>query len=143
MSLTPRTLEIFDFIKNWIDKKGYSPTYAEICEGVGMKSKSNLRRFLEELETEELIKIDFYKARSIKLCSPTSLTFDDLADYCQKVCEQNKFSFNRLDNSFRIHVNPLTIFIMTIEKKFFINSYSIELPFYKMKEIIKNLYGKD
>ena len=28
---------------------------------------------------------------------------------------------------------------MTIEKKFFINSYSIELPFYKMKEIIKKV----
>ena len=39
--MTRRQLEVYNFIKNFIDKNKISPSYAEILQGCEMKSKSH------------------------------------------------------------------------------------------------------
>lgn len=47
--LTDRDYEILRFIKTYIGKHGYAPTYDEIGEGVGLYSKSSVRNHMQKL----------------------------------------------------------------------------------------------
>ena len=47
--LTNRDQEILDFIKTYIAKHGYAPTYDEIGEGVGLYSKSSVYDHMQKL----------------------------------------------------------------------------------------------
>ena len=40
MSLTPRQKDVLDFVVSYQSDKGFSPTYKEIAEGVGVLSRS-------------------------------------------------------------------------------------------------------
>ncbi|WPC42787.1 transcriptional repressor LexA [Clostridium sp. JS66] len=59
--------EIYEFIKQYIDKKEYSPTVREICAAVGLKSTSTVHEHLGRLEKKGLIKRDPTKPRTIEI----------------------------------------------------------------------------
>ena len=59
--------EIYEFIKQYIDEKEYSPTVREICSAVGLKSTSTVHGHLERLEKKGLIKKDAAKPRTIEI----------------------------------------------------------------------------
>ena len=65
--LTPKQLEIMQFIKKEILAKGYPPTVRDICEAVGLKSTSTVHAHLERLEVLGLIRRDPTKPRAIEL----------------------------------------------------------------------------
>jgi repressor LexA len=65
--MTPKQKLVLDFIELYIKMKGYAPSYLNIAQGLGMKSKSNIHRLVHELETDGYIVIKPHLVRSIKL----------------------------------------------------------------------------
>ncbi len=47
--LTRRQSETLDYIRDFIEACGYSPSFGEIAEGLGLKSKSSVYRFVHDL----------------------------------------------------------------------------------------------
>lgn len=47
--MTPRQRSLLDFVASYQDEHGYSPTYQEIAQHIGLASKSGVRRMVESL----------------------------------------------------------------------------------------------
>src|SRR5581483_5280393 len=56
VTLYKRQKQILDFIKNYIDKYGYSPTLGEIAEAMGVSSLATVHEHLQALVKKGLIK---------------------------------------------------------------------------------------
>ena len=65
--LSQKQIEILEFIKMEIQKKGYPPAVREICSGVGLKSTSTVHSHLEKLEHKGYIRKDPTKPRAIEV----------------------------------------------------------------------------
>ncbi len=65
--LSKRQQEIFDFIRDELHERGYSPTVREICRHVGVASPTSVHRHLGTLEARGYITRDALKSRSIQL----------------------------------------------------------------------------
>ena len=59
--------KVLRFIRDYIKKKGYSPTNDEIKEAVGIKSKPMVNHYLNQLELQGKIIRNKYKHRNIIL----------------------------------------------------------------------------
>ena len=72
--LTERQREIYDFIRERIERRGYGPTVREIGEGFKIKSPNGVMCHLKALEKKGLIKREEHSARAIQLIDhrPTS-----------------------------------------------------------------------
>ncbi len=66
--ITDKQLEILEYIKEEILKRGYPPAVREICEAVHLKSTSSVHSHLETLEKNGYIKRDPTKPRAIEIC---------------------------------------------------------------------------
>lgn len=67
-----RALEIYNYIRDCIQNRNFSPTVREICEEVGIKSTSTVHYYLQMLEEKGYIVKDPLKKRTIKLPGSTS-----------------------------------------------------------------------
>ena len=65
--MTEKDQAALEFIKTYIDDKGYAPNFAEIMEAVGERSKAGISRSLERLESNRLITRSAGVARSIRV----------------------------------------------------------------------------
>jgi repressor LexA len=65
--LTERQREIYDFIKDKIESRGYGPTVREIGQGFDIKSPNGVMCHLKALEKKGLIKREGFSARAIML----------------------------------------------------------------------------
>ena len=68
-----KELEIYEFLKEYTEEKGYPPAVRDICEAVSLKSTSTVHRYLKELERKGFIKRDPSKPRALEiteLCAP-------------------------------------------------------------------------
>ncbi|GAE24357.1 SOS-response repressor and protease LexA [Halalkalibacter wakoensis JCM 9140] len=65
--LSKRQLEILDFIKVEVQKKGYPPSVREIGEAVGLASSSTVHGHLSRLEKKGFIRRDPTKPRAIEV----------------------------------------------------------------------------
>jgi repressor LexA len=65
MAITRRQREVYDFLLNFTEQKGYSPSFEEICEGLGLSSLATVHKHLTNLEQKGLIKRDYNRSRSI------------------------------------------------------------------------------
>jgi len=70
--LTDRQREIYEFIADKIESRGYGPTVREIGEGFGIKSPNGVMCHLKALEKKGLIKREGFQARAIQLTEPRS-----------------------------------------------------------------------
>ena len=52
---TQRQKEIFDYIRRFIDRHGYEPSYAQIARHFGISSKATIAKHIEALEKRGLI----------------------------------------------------------------------------------------
>jgi len=68
--LTDRQREIYEFIADKIESRGYGPTVREIGEGFGIKSPNGVMCHLKALEKKGLIKREGFQARAIQLTHP-------------------------------------------------------------------------
>lgn len=59
--------EIYEFLKEYTEEKGYPPTIREICEAVSLKSTSTVQGHLQRLERKGLIKRDPSKPRALEI----------------------------------------------------------------------------
>ncbi|SUM32901.1 LexA repressor [Staphylococcus gallinarum] len=62
--LTKRQNEIFEYIKQTVQSKGYPPSVREIGEAVGLASSSTVHGHLSRLEEKGYIKRDPTKPRA-------------------------------------------------------------------------------
>jgi repressor LexA len=65
--LTKKQLKLFKFIKNYIAKKNYPPSYDEIKLAAGLKSKNSVNVYITNLEERGWLKRIKGKARSIQI----------------------------------------------------------------------------
>ncbi len=63
--LTPRQKYVLDFIIGYSDQHGFSPTFQEIANGVGVASKTGVSQHLANLEDRGWITRLEKRARSI------------------------------------------------------------------------------
>jgi repressor LexA len=66
-SLTERQREIYEFIRNKIESRGYGPTVREIGLAFDIKSPNGVMCHLKALEKKGLIKREGFSARAIQL----------------------------------------------------------------------------
>ena len=74
-----KQVEIYEFLKEYTEEKGYPPAVREICEAVSLKSTSTVHRYLKELEKKGFIKRDPSKPRALEiteLCTPKKEMID-------------------------------------------------------------------
>lgn len=62
-----KQLEIYNYIKQQIQEKGYPPAVREICKAVGLSSTSTVHGHLSKLEKYGYIRRDPLKPRAIEL----------------------------------------------------------------------------
>ncbi len=69
--LNGKSMEILEYIKEEILRRGYPPTVREICETVNLKSTSSVHAHLEKLEKFGYIRRDPTKTRAIEIVDDT------------------------------------------------------------------------
>lgn len=67
MPLTKRQKEILDFIEEFLEKKGYSPSFEEIAEAFGYASLATVHEHLSNLERKGYIRKSYNESRSLEL----------------------------------------------------------------------------
>jgi repressor LexA len=67
MYLTKRQKEIYDYIKDYIDKNGYSPSLKELAENCGSMSTAGVFNHINALIKKGLIKKTPYRTRALEL----------------------------------------------------------------------------
>jgi repressor LexA len=65
MAITKRQRQIYDFIHGFVQKNGYSPSFEEIGNGMGLSSLATVHKHISNLEKKGLIKRDYNRSRSI------------------------------------------------------------------------------
>ena len=65
--LTKRQLQIFKFVKSYIKKHSYSPSYEEIAVANNVKSRSHIHKVVKQLEQRKWVISIPGTARSIKV----------------------------------------------------------------------------
>lgn len=64
-ALTKKQKAIFDYVVNFIDANGYSPSYREIGLGVGLSSVATVSQHIEALQNKGVLSHNYNSSRSI------------------------------------------------------------------------------
>jgi repressor LexA len=67
MALTKRQKEFLDFLAGFLEKRGYSPSYEEIAEGLSLASLATVHKHIMALETKHYVKRGFNQSRSLEI----------------------------------------------------------------------------
>jgi repressor LexA len=70
MPLTRRQKEILDFVREYLERQGYSPTLEEIADHFDLSSLNGVYKHLRALQTRGFIRRLPNQARSIQLLNP-------------------------------------------------------------------------
>src|SRR5579864_7178164 len=70
MAITRRQRQVYDFISGFVQKQGYSPSFEEIGEGLGLSSLATVHKHISNLEKKGLLTRDYNRSRSIDLLPP-------------------------------------------------------------------------
>ncbi len=62
-----KQIEIYEFLKEYTEEKGYPPTVREICKEVSLKSPSTVHGHLQRLERKGFIKRNPLKPRALEI----------------------------------------------------------------------------
>lgn len=79
MALTRRQKQVYDFISAFVDRHGYSPSYEEIADGLGVSSLATVHKHISNLEEKQLLRRDYNRSRSIDLLRPRGRMRQSLA----------------------------------------------------------------
>ena len=72
-SVTYSQKRVLDFVKEFIEKRGYSPSFQEIAEGLGLRSLATVAKHIKNLKEKGLLKDSFNRSRSLEVVEPGSL----------------------------------------------------------------------
>lgn len=67
MALTRRQKEILDFISDFVNANGYSPSYEEIATGMKLASLATVHKHIAALETKHYLKRSYNQSRSLEV----------------------------------------------------------------------------
>ena len=70
MAITRRQRQVYDFISEFVQKNGYSPSFEEIGEGLELSSLATVHKHISNLEKKGLLTRDYNRSRSIDLLPP-------------------------------------------------------------------------
>jgi repressor LexA len=56
---------VYDFLQNFIEEHGYSPSFEEIGAGLGLSSLATVHKHISNLQEKGLLKRDYNRSRSI------------------------------------------------------------------------------
>ncbi len=65
MAITKRQRQVYDFIAEFVVRNGYSPSFEEIGEALGLSSLATVHKHISNLESKGLLKRDYNRSRSI------------------------------------------------------------------------------
>jgi repressor LexA len=65
MALTKRQRQIYDFIAEFVQSNGYSPSFEEIGTALGLSSLATVHKHINNLEAKKLLRRDYNRSRSI------------------------------------------------------------------------------
>jgi len=88
-ALTRRQKELYDFLLSFVDQHGYSPSFEEIAEGMGLSSLATVHKHITNLEQKGLLKRDYNRSRSIDLLKPRGLMKTSLAVAAAATAQSN------------------------------------------------------
>jgi repressor LexA len=69
MALTRRQKEVLDFLADFIEKNGYSPSYEEIASGLNLASLATVHKHISALEAKSYLRRGFNQSRSLEISS--------------------------------------------------------------------------
>src|SRR5512147_1962860 len=67
MALTKRQKEFLDFLAGFLEKRGYSPSYEEIADGLSLASLATVHKHIMALESKKYLKRGFNQSRSLQI----------------------------------------------------------------------------
>jgi repressor LexA len=67
MALTRRQKELMDFLREFIDKNGYSPSYEEIAAGLHLASLATVHKHIQALQAKNYLRRSFNHSRSLEI----------------------------------------------------------------------------
>ena len=67
MALTRRQKEVMDFLADFIDRNGYSPSYEEIASGLGLASLATVHKHIQALESKQYLRRSYNHSRSLEV----------------------------------------------------------------------------
>ncbi len=67
MALTKRQKEFLEFLAGFLEKRGYSPSYEEIAEGLSLASLATVHKHITALEAKNYLKRGFNQSRSLEI----------------------------------------------------------------------------
>jgi repressor LexA len=70
MAITRRQHELYDFLSRFQQEKGYSPSFEEIKDAMGLSSLATVHKHVTNLEKKGLLTRDYNRSRSIDLVPP-------------------------------------------------------------------------
>jgi repressor LexA len=70
MAITRRQKEVIDFLSNFTQKNGYSPSYEEIASGLGLSSLATVHKHITNLQNKGLLQRAHNRSRSIDVLPP-------------------------------------------------------------------------
>ena len=70
MAITRRQHEVYDFLSRFVSEKGYSPSFEEIKDAMGLNSLATVHKHITNLEKKGLLTRDYNRSRSIDLLPP-------------------------------------------------------------------------
>jgi repressor LexA len=80
MALTRRQKQVFDFLVNFINGHGYSPSFEEIGAGLDLSSLATVHKHLQTLEKKGFIRRGYNQSRSVEVVAiPASVPFQKTA----------------------------------------------------------------
>ena len=65
--MTRRQSQLYFFIRKFNNENNFSPSYQEMADGVGLKSKSGVHRLIEALVKQQKIKRVQFTTRSVEV----------------------------------------------------------------------------
>jgi repressor LexA len=69
MALTKRQKEVLDFIADFIEQNGYSPSYEELAHGLKLASLATVHKHIQALESRNYLRRLFNQSRSLEVSS--------------------------------------------------------------------------
>ncbi len=79
MALTRRQKQVYDFLAHFVEEHGYSPSFEEIGDGLGLSSLATVHKHVSNLEQKGLLKRDYNRSRSIDVLKPRGRMKQSLA----------------------------------------------------------------
>jgi repressor LexA len=70
MALTRRQKQVYDYVADFVQRNGYSPSFEEIGDGMGLSSLATVHKHISNLEKKGLLKRGYNKGRSIDVIPP-------------------------------------------------------------------------